>query len=187
MKRLKLVLKRIVTFSKKPFYAFYHSKVDSTSWVKGISSIRYSTIGKWSFVNKAVGLNRVEIGNYCSIAANVLIGGMEHGTDHCSTSTKLSNAPYSDKITKIGHDVWIGSYCVIRQGVSIGNGAIVGAMSFVNKDVPPYAIVYGAPARIAKIRLPEDIINELDKSKYWELPPDRARKVIEEIEKSFLK
>lgn len=186
MNKLRFIVKSIITFLRKPLFALYHSSVDSTSWVKGVSNTRYSKIGKWCFVNKLVGLNHVEIGNYCSIAANVLIGGMEHGTEHCSTSTKLSDATYADRTTIIGHDVWIGSYCVIRQGVRIGDGAIIGAMSFVNRDVPPYSIVFGIPAKVARIRLPEIVINELNESRYWEKPPKEARKILSEIENKYL-
>lgn len=187
MRIIKNSLKTIISIFKIPLFALYHSRVDSTSWVKSVSSTRYSTVGKWCFINKSVGLHLTDVGNYCSIAANVLIGGMEHGTENLSTSTKLSDAPYANHKTIIGNDVWIGSFCVIRQGVTIGDGAIIGTMSFVNKDVPPYSIVYGIPARVARFRFSEEVIRELNESRYWELPPKEARKELEIIESKFAK
>jgi len=70
----------------------------------------------------------------------------------------------------IGNDVWIGCNSTILRGVTIGNGAVIGANSLVNKDVPPYAIVVGSPAKIIKYRFDEEIIQALLKIKWWDYP-----------------
>ena len=73
----------------------------------------------------------------------------------------------------IGNDVWIGYEAVILASVTIGDGAIIGARAVVTKDVPPYTVVGGVPARQIKRRFPEQIINELLKLKWWAWDEDR--------------
>ena len=69
--------------------------------------------------------------------------------------------------TKIGHDVWVGQNVLVKQGVSIGTGAVIGMGSVVTKNVAPYTIVAGVPAREIKKRFKEDVIKQLLKSKWW--------------------
>lgn len=70
----------------------------------------------------------------------------------------------------IGNDVWIGSHALILGGVKIGDGAVIGAGAVVTKDVPPYAVVGGVPARIIKYRFSQEIIDKLLEIKWWNLP-----------------
>lgn len=77
----------------------------------------------------------------------------------------------------IGHDVWIGSRVTILGGVTIGTGAIIAAGAVVNKDVPPYTIVGGVPAKIIRTRFSEDICSKLLESKWWELPDETLAKL----------
>lgn len=77
-----------------------------------------------------------------------------------------------DKIT-IGNDVWIGAGSIIRKGITIGDGAVVGAGSVVSKDVPPYGIVAGNPARLIKYRFDEATIAEFLDLKWWDLPVEK--------------
>lgn len=137
-------------------------------------------IGDYVHVGPNCIFNLSTIGNYTSIAPHVQIGGMEHPYDDLSTSTYLSDNS-KRLLTEIGHDVWIAAGSIIKTGVKIGNGAVVGANSFVNKDVPPYAIVFGTPAKIYKYRFDEKTIAMLEKSRYWELKPLKARQVLLEI------
>ena len=80
--------------------------------------------------------------------------------------------------TVIGNDVWIGAQAIIKQGVRIGNGAVIGANSFVNKDVEAYSIVVGSPAKHIKYRFEENVIEEIAKSKYWEKNPQEAKQML---------
>jgi acetyltransferase-like isoleucine patch superfamily enzyme len=105
---------------------------------------------------------------------------MEHPYEDMSTSTFLTDNS-KRVLTEVGHDVWIAAGAIIKTGVKIGNGAVVGANSFVNKDVPPYAIVIGTPAKVYKYRFDEKTIAELEKSQYWEQKPSKARQNLLEI------
>lgn len=111
----------------------------------------------------------LEIGHYCSISSNVsfLLDG-EHDMSAISTypyRTKYHSNKNMNSRTKgpiiVGNDVWIGYGCTILSGVTIGQGAVIGACSIVTKDIPPYAIVAGAPAKIVRFRFPEEIIDQL--------------------------
>ncbi|TLU65218.1 CatB-related O-acetyltransferase [Thalassotalea litorea] len=84
----------------------------------------------------------------------------------------------------IGNDVWIGARAIILDGVKIGDGAIIAANAVVTKDVPPYAIVTGVPAKINSYRFEKERINELLKLKWWDLP---IEEVLESIERNRLK
>jgi acetyltransferase-like isoleucine patch superfamily enzyme len=72
------------------------------------------------------------------------------------------------KRVTIGHDVWIGTRSIIMGGVSIGNGAIIGAGAVVTKDVPPYAVVAGVPAKVVRYRFDAEEIEKLEEIKWWD-------------------
>ena len=82
----------------------------------------------------------------------------------------------------IGNDVWIGYEAVIMSGVTIGDGAIIGTRAVVTKDVPPYAIVGGSPARVLKKRFSDDIIDKLLKIKWWNWPVEKITRNLEYIQ-----
>ena len=72
----------------------------------------------------------------------------------------------------VGNDVWIGAQVMIAGGVTIGDGAVIGARSVVTKDVPPFAIVVGAPAKVLRFRFPENTIARLQALQWWRYGPD---------------
>jgi len=133
----------------------YKNTIDSyTNSIILNSNIYNSVIGKYNYFGPGVVINDAIIHNYCSIAPNVVIGGMEHDYSSFSTSTKL----YSNnkvKTTVIEDDVWIGANAVIRTGLIIGKGSIIGASAVVLNDIPPLSIVVGNPGRILKSRFSE--------------------------------
>lgn len=124
------------------------------------------------------------IGKYCSIADNVTcILNSEHNTNWVSTypfpffkswnASKIKGHPKSKGGIIVGNDVWIGFGSTILDGIAIGDGAVVGACSVVTKDVPPYAIVAGNPAKIIRMRFEEKTVSKLLKIKWWNWPKER--------------
>jgi virginiamycin A acetyltransferase len=124
----------------------------------------------------------VSIGSFCSIGNCSSIGASQHPIDWLSTSVTFCNGDLStnpgvfprfvsEKKTLIGNDVWIGSNVVIMTGIKIGDGAIVGAGSVVTRDVEPYEVVVGAPARQLRHRFTADIVERLLKLAWWNLDP----------------
>ena len=118
----------------------------------------------------------ITIGSFCSIARNVVFQEYNHDYTQLTTYMVRTNLEKKNRVEdliskgaiNIGHDVWIGTHCVILSGVTIGTGAIVAANTVVTGEVPPYAIVAGSPAKIIKYRFDEKVIDELLKSKWWE-------------------
>ena len=108
---------------------------------------------------------------------------MEHSYWYPSISPVLSKECIFGNETRIGNDVWIGAHVCVKQGVTIGDGAVIGAGSVVTKDVPPYTIAYGVPAKVIKKRFESETKENLVKeSKFWELEPNEARNIIVRIE-----
>lgn len=178
----KNLIKKLNTLIKVPYLALRHNAVSITSQIGRFSFFRGCKIGKWCFIGPKGTFNNVHIGNYTCIAPSCQIGGAEHPYWTASISPKLSDECISNRITHIGHDVWIAANCIVRQGVTIGDGAVIGAHSFVNKDVPPYAIVFGSPAQFYKYRFDEATIAKLNESRYWEKNPQEAKKILQGID-----
>lgn len=129
------------------------------------------------------------IGNYCSIAANVVfLLGHDHRVDCLSTfpyKAEVLHEQKSEAISKgdiiLDDDVWIGYGATIMSGVHIGQGAVIAAGAVVTKDVPPYAIVGGVPARVIKYRFEPEQIEELLKIDYSKLTKEEIEKHIDEL------
>jgi|LauGreDrversion4_2_1035121.scaffolds.fasta_scaffold03025_2 virginiamycin A acetyltransferase len=120
-------------------------------------------------------VNSIQIGNFCSIARNVDIQEWNHPVNKLSTSMIGANClgiPIRQEMESrgpiiIGHDVWIGTQCVVLSGVKIGNGAIIGANSVVSSDIPAFAIAVGNPAKVIKYRFDEKRQSEILKMEWW--------------------
>ncbi|CEG14014.1 putative Chloramphenicol O-acetyltransferase [groundwater metagenome] len=129
----------------------------------------------------------IKIGKYCSISENVtILGGGNHNYDNISTYPfKTLNKGLLDvkeykyksrKETIIGNDVWIGMNVTVLGGVRIGDGVVIGAGSVVTKDVCPYNIVAGNPAKIIKYRFTDEQIKQLLEIKWWDWPEEQIEK-----------
>ena len=146
-----------------------------------------ATIGRGSYIgdaNYATGSTRthVLIGRYCSIAFRVkFILGLNHRHYEATTypfedfeigaTRPDDDANHAYDVNHyqiiIGNDVWIGADVILLSGVHIGNGAVIGAGAVVTRDVPPYAIVVGSPARVVKYRFPQETIDKMQRIKWW--------------------
>ncbi|WP_284641760.1 xenobiotic acyltransferase family protein [Paenibacillus silviterrae] len=146
---------------------------------KHVTADREVSIGDHTYVTLNGYLFSGQIGKYCSIGPNCMIGMPEHPLHYVSTSpatygpgNRLQLQSLWNDVSrppKIGNDVWIGINATILQGVTVGDGAIIAAGSVVTKDVPPYAIVGGIPAKVLKYRFGEEQIDFLLRWRWWDL------------------
>ena len=139
-------------------------------------------IGDYTSINRNTLIESGTIGKFCSIAANVSIGLAEHPMHHLSTHVATYDAPVFGLITAskdvpqskaeplIGHDVWIARGATILRGVTIGDGAVVAAGSVVTKNVPPFAVVGGNPAKVIRYRFDQDVIDRILAMRWWDDP-----------------
>ncbi len=142
--------------------------------------LQASLIGRHTYINKycLIDKNTQSIGRFCSIAYNVKIGLGSHPSDWVSSHPFAYDVKYgfvnkekkfndTSNETIIGNDVWIGANATILAGVRVGDGAIIGANSLVTKDVEPYSIVVGTPAKHQRYRFDQEIISGLQKLQWW--------------------
>lgn len=149
--------------------------------VGNFSKMAYSSMDDLSYIGDYTVVINSTIKKFASISWGVTIGPEEHDykrlTNHSFLYSLKSfeltpHKHYSpfEKDCTIGNDVWIGCNSTILRGVIIGDGAVIGANSLVTKDVPPYAIAVGSPAKIIKYRFEEPVIKALLELKWWHLP-----------------
>lgn len=169
--RFLMILKRLLKIQTAPYL---------------IRSTNQITAGKMSFHNGGFvvqGSQKVTIGSYCALGENIRIITENHDYNYPtmqyvfhrqnfgkSHPGLLQNPPNIERTKggiEIGNDVWIGHNATILSGVKIGNGAILGTGCIVTKDVEPYSIVSGIPARKIKMRFNEEIIKYLQEIQWW--------------------
>lgn len=131
----------------------------------------------------------LRIGNYCSIARNVQIFlGGEHRTDWVSSypfpaffseAKHIKDYNLSRGDVTIGSDVWLCTGCMILSGVAIGHGAVIGAGAVVTRDVEPYAVMAGNPAKLVRYRFDESTRKQLLEAAWWDWPEKEIRQVID--------
>lgn len=144
-----------------------------------------SNIGSYTYIGSYTHITKSNIGRYCSIANNVSIGQGEHLLDHISTSSLFYKRPWeilTQHDCTIESDVWIGVDAVILRGVRIGFGAVVAANAVVSKDVPPFAIVGGVPAKLIRYRFSERDQRRILDSEWWQHDRRDAEAIIQQME-----
>ena len=175
----------------KKIKRFFHRKNKESTYQR---NRRLYKLGEYSYAGNCfiVKSPQTKIGKFCSISHQVFLGTSQHPTScltthgfilwrQCPTIDNLITLPeenivnFWDKVCPpitIGNDVWIGLRSIIMDGVSIGDGAIIAAGAIVTKDVPPYAIVGGIPARVIRYRFDDATIEKLLRLKWWDYPKE---------------
>lgn len=150
-------------------------------------------VGKYTYGYQYLNNNNIEsIGAFCSIAEGQLVIPNDHRMDWITTSPIASLKQFSftnkdymseyisdeDRKVVIGNDVWIGARCIIFEGITIGDGAVIAAGSIIRKDVPPYAVVGGVD-KILKYRFDKDTVNKLLQIQWWNWDDEKIRRNID--------
>lgn len=165
-----------------------NSSVSDGLYMERFSGLNRSTtkgpcgIGSFSYVNDT------DLAPYCHIGPRSSLGGFEHPLDSLSQSSflwgqnldkclqvetlgsEIANSKPHYKRTTLQADIWIGANCVIKAGITLGVGSTIGAGSVLTKATKPYGVYVGNPAKLLKFRFPNDIVERLVNSKWWELP-----------------
>ncbi len=156
---------------------------------RGLLTVGRHTYGSPTIDSYEGSERSVSIGSFCSISRDVVIitGGI-HPHDFLSTfpfrakwgmaGALQDGIPGSNGDVVIGSDVWIGTEAMILSGITIGDGAIIAARSVITRDVPPYAVVAGAPAKVVKYRFSPEVIERLLQIKWWEWDDARIKETV---------
>lgn len=183
-------------------------RIHSTAKLQGVKLGRFAdigervilrdvTVGDFTYFERNGEGIYADIGRFCSIASNVRINALEHPMERLTTH-KVSYRPNEyfryqgldsefrsrrqAKRVSIGHDVWIGHGAVIMPGISVGHGAVIGANAVVTRNVEPYMIVGGSPARVIRARFAPEIVTRLLVLNWWDWSADRVYDAIADIQ-----
>lgn len=178
-------------FKDKTLLLRFGNRSIPCTWLKDEMPDGPIEIGDYSYADGNVNWvlsnpeDKIEVGKFCCIAPNVSIfGGGEHFTQRATTypfnflflqepSITYNTDARTKGVTRIGNDVWIGQSAIILSGVTVGDGAIIGAGAVVSRDVPPYAIVAGNPAQIIRHRFAQPTVEFLLNLQWWNWPLEK--------------
>jgi len=183
MRKLKLIIRNIIPNFLLQKFNNYRNKVKlincnytDTVGFAYESQVSNCNIGDFTSIGRYDKIVHTDFGRYCSVSWDVTINAIGHEMNKLTTHSFARRPDFGFGVEKDGrvykrviikNDVWIGANTVVMPGLTIGNGAIIGAGAVVTKDVPDYAIVVGVPAKVIKYRFSKEIIEELLKLKWW--------------------
>jgi len=160
------------------------------------SRVAHSVFGDYSYCDRYADIANARIGKFANIAAMVRIGATDHPlhTASCHHFLYRSGDYWDDagaddaffehrrsRLAHIGHDTWIGHGAMVKPEVTVGDGAVIAAGAVVTRDVAPYTIVAGTPAKLLRRRQPEDVAERLIALAWWDWPHDVLRERLEDF------